>query len=537
VSGQQSILLTALPPSRAQERFALLVSASLFITFLAAIPLFNSQLPAHPGFMAFVDSNLFLIDLIIATLLYAQFSIVRTWGLLLFASGFLFRALIIVPREITFPGVLGNTFVSGAGLQISIWLSIFWHLAIPLSAIGYSLLKNTKVGHAGWSQSSRNTIVGAVAAVCLLVLALLWLSTSSGRLLPVLMTSTLRTTWLWRGVIAPPILALFVASIIVMWRRRASLLDLWLLVSLWGWFIEAALLSSTNGRYTFVWYAGWTIGLVSSTFVLLTLVAESSMMYNHLAMTVTAHEREREGRRMRMEILVASFAHELQQPLSAIVINGQTGLNLIAHTPPDLDELQATLADITEDGRRASEIIESIRALSGTGTSKLNLLDLGDLVRQTVGILRIELKAHRIVLELDSAQNLPRVMGNRRQLLQVILNLMTNAIDSMAGVKTRPRVLRVRFEKAETARVSIIVEDSGIGIDPKLLDRIFDPFFSTKSHGMGLGLAICRSIIEAHGGQLSAAPGDAYGSTFRVDLPSAADDRPAKIGLKEAAVG
>jgi signal transduction histidine kinase len=536
VSSERPFLLTALPPSRAQERFALVVSASLLVVFLVAIPFFHSQLPVLPGFMAFVETNLFLIDLIIATLLYAQFSMVRSWGLLLFASAYLFRALIILPHELAFSEIFRTPASPGNGLQSSVWLSTFWHLAIPSGAIGYVLLKNRKVGQLALSQSSRNTITGAVVGVCLLVSVVVWFVTAGG-LLPPIMLNAVSADRFWRNMIEPPALALFAISIVLMWRKRSSLLDLWLLVSLWGWFIEVALLSASNSRFSFVWYAGWLIGLVSSSCVFLTLLSESTMMYGHLAMSVAAREREREGRRLRMEVMVASFAHELQQPLSAIVMNGQTGLHLIARTPPDLDELQAALEDIAQDGRRASEIVESIRALSGTGASKLSLLDLSDLVRQTVGILRIELKTNRIVLELGPAQNLPRVMGNRRQLLQVILNLMTNAVDSMSTIKARPRVLRVRFENAETARVSIVVEDSGSGIDPKLMDRIFDPFFSTKSHGMGLGLAICRSIIEAHGGQLSATPGDAYGCTFRVDLPCAVDDRPAKIGLKEAIAG
>ena len=534
LSGEQSFLLTAFPPSRAQEKFALVVSAALFVAFLSVIPFFHSRLPVLPGFMAFVETNLFLIDLIIATLLYAQFSIVRTWGLLLVASAFLFRALIIVPHELAFSEIFRTPALPGIGLQSSVWLSAFWHLAIPLGAIGYVLLKNKKAGLLDLSQSARNTITGAVIGVCLLASAVVWLATA-GRLFPSIMVSAVSANRLWRNIIEPPILALFAVSIVLMWRKRSSLLDLWLLVSLWGWFIEVALLSASDSRFSFVWYAGWTIGLVSSSCVFLTLLSESTMMYAHFAKSVAARERERESRRMRMEVMVASFAHELQQPLSAIVMNAQTGVNMISRKPPDLGELHATMEDIAEDGRRASEIVESIRALSGTSASKMNLLDVSDLVRQTVGILRIDLKTHRIVLELESAQNLPRVMGNRRQLLQVILNLMTNAIDSMTGIKTRPRVLKVRFETIGNTRVSIIVEDTGTGIEPQMIDRIFDPFFSTKSHGMGLGLAICRSIVEGHGGQLSVTPRDVCGSVFRVDLPCAKEGSPVGAGLERAA--
>ena len=484
--------------------------------------------------MLIVDTISFLIDLIIATLLYAQFSIVRSWGLLLMASGTLFQAVIIVPHSITFSALFRTTTARGTVLQSAVWLNIFWHLAIPSCAVAYALLKNKRLGQPNRPQSSRSSILAALVAVCLLAWATVWLATAGSWLLPPVMINAVNANLLWHDRIAPLLVLFFAASLLVMWRRRSSLLDLWLLVSLWGWFIETVLLSATDSRFSMVWYAGRILGVLSSSFVLLTLLSESTMMYAHLAMTVAAHEREREGRRMRMEVMVGSFAHELQQPLSAIVMNGQTGLNMIARTPPDLDELQAALADITEDGRRASEIIESIRALSGTGASKLSLLDLGDLVRQTVGILRIELKTKRIVLDLDYAPNLPRIRGNRRQLLQVILNLMTNAIDSMAAIKTRARILKVRFERAANTRVSIVVEDTGTGIDPKMMDRIFDPFFSTKSHGMGLGLAICRTIVEAHGGQLLATPGHIYGSAFRVDLPCAKDETAVKVELKEA---
>jgi signal transduction histidine kinase len=182
--------------------------------------------------------------------------------------------------------------------------------------------------------------------------------------------------------------------------------------------------------------------------------------------------------------------------------------------------VQAALQRVVRDGHRASEIVGGVRAMFKKEVQERAPLAVNGLVEDVVALLRSELIGERISLQVDPAEDAPTVLANRVQLQQVLLNLITNAIDGMRAVSDRPRSLRIRVDASEPGEVSVSVEDSGAGIDPKVRDRVFDPFFTTKPGGMGLGLAICRSIIEAHGGRASVSAGNPHGSVFQFVLPA-----------------
>ena len=216
--------------------------------------------------------------------------------------------------------------------------------------------------------------------------------------------------------------------------------------------------------------------------------------------------------------MTASIAHEINQPLAAIVANGNAGLRWLANATPDIDEVRATLKRIVSDGHRAGRVISGVRTMfKKTSQGKL-AVDVNDVVREVLALVRGELDNRRVSVRTELEQ-LPPVTADRVQLQQVLLNLIMNALDAMASVDGRARVLRVRTERHEPGGVMVTVQDSGIGIDKKHIGRIFEPFFTTKSHGMGMGLSICRSIAEAHGGRLMASHGHPYGSVFQVILP------------------
>ena len=217
--------------------------------------------------------------------------------------------------------------------------------------------------------------------------------------------------------------------------------------------------------------------------------------------------------------MAASIAHELNQPLAAIVTNGNAGLRWLANTTPDLDEVRAALQRIVSDGHRASQLIGTIRSMFKKDGQKKAPVDVNQLIQEVLGLMQGELQNQRVSLQTELEAQPIQVLGDRVQLQQVILNLITNAIDAMGSVTEHERVLRVRSETKQSG-VVVTVEDSGAGIDPKSTDRIFDTFYTTKSHGMGIGLAICRSIIEAHGGRISASPGNPHGAVFQVVLPT-----------------
>ena len=218
--------------------------------------------------------------------------------------------------------------------------------------------------------------------------------------------------------------------------------------------------------------------------------------------------------------MAASIAHELNQPLAAIVTNGNAGLRWLANATPDFDEVRAALQRVVSDGHRASQLIGTIRSMFKKDGQKKAPVDVNQLIREVLGLMQGELQNQQVSLQTELEVQPIQVLGDRVQLQQVILNLITNAIDAMGSVTDRPRLLRVRSETNESDAVVVTVEDSGAGIDPKSTDRIFDTFYTTKSHGMGIGLAICRSIIEAHGGGIRASPGNPHGTVFQVILPT-----------------
>jgi C4-dicarboxylate-specific signal transduction histidine kinase len=218
--------------------------------------------------------------------------------------------------------------------------------------------------------------------------------------------------------------------------------------------------------------------------------------------------------------LTASIAHEVNQPLAAIVADANASLNWLAAAEPELERVRETLAAIATDGHRAADVIQRIRQLATKTEPRKARLDVNDVVREVVALVRAEVARHEITLTLDAAAPLPSVVGDRIQLQQVVLNLVMNAIEAMASVMDRPRELVIRCERHDdVARVA--VHDTGVGIRASDLDRVFSAFFTTKPSGMGMGLSISRSIIEAHGGRLWAAPNEPHGAILQFSLPVA----------------
>ena len=235
-------------------------------------------------------------------------------------------------------------------------------------------------------------------------------------------------------------------------------------------------------------------------------------------------ELARATRQSAVEETAASIVHEMRQPLAAMIANAGAGMRWLEKTPPDLHEAQANLTEIVSVGHRANEAIEGIRAMFRRDRQERVALDVNKLILTVLTALGDELQSHQIIVRTELADDLPLVLADRVQLQQVILNLTTNAIDAMSSVAGRSRILRLRSEIQEPHGVLVSVEDSGSGIDPKNVDRIFQTFFTTKSSGMGMGLAICRSIIEAHHGRLWASAGTPYGSAFQFTLPNGSLD-------------
>jgi C4-dicarboxylate-specific signal transduction histidine kinase len=218
--------------------------------------------------------------------------------------------------------------------------------------------------------------------------------------------------------------------------------------------------------------------------------------------------------------LAASIAHEVNQPIAAVVTNAGAGLRWLGAAPPNLEEARYALARIVRDGNRASEVLGRIRALVKKAPLRRDELDINETIHDVIGLTGGEVQRHSVLLRTELARDLPRIRGDRVQLQQVLLNLIVNAIDAMSSAGTGPRELTVVSSKDGSRGALVAVRDSGPGLDPQSSERLFNPFYTTKAEGLGMGLAISRSIIEAHGGRLAAGPNERRGAVFQFSLPA-----------------
>ena len=247
---------------------------------------------------------------------------------------------------------------------------------------------------------------------------------------------------------------------------------------------------------------------------------------------VRADEAERSLQQTRLElariacvttlgVLTASIAHEIHQPLAAVIMNAGAGLRWLRGEPPNLAEVRETLARIARDGQRVSDVIDRIRALSRRAPVTMDRLCLNDAIREVIALTRDEVTRSRVALNLKLGEPAPLILGDRVQLQQVILNLMLNAVEAMGDGE--PRELSIETREDGGAKLVVSVSDSGLGLDPAKVDQVFQAFYSTKPGGTGMGLSICRSIIDAHQGKIWARANPQRGSTFEFALPIAAE--------------
>jgi C4-dicarboxylate-specific signal transduction histidine kinase len=220
---------------------------------------------------------------------------------------------------------------------------------------------------------------------------------------------------------------------------------------------------------------------------------------------------------------MASLAHEVNQPIAAAVTNANTCLRWLAAGPPNLEEARAAAMRIVKDGTRAAEIIKRTRLLFKKSPPEQQLVDVNEVIREMIVLLRGEAMQHKILLRAELASDLPSILGDRVQLQQVLMNLMINGIDAMKEVNGA-RELAVRSQ-TENEQVLVSVSDSGVGLPAQHADQIFNPFFTTKSHGTGMGLRISRSIVESHGGRLWATDNFPRGASFHFGLPTKIDGK------------
>jgi signal transduction histidine kinase len=534
VSDQQRFILSNLPPGPAQKRLAIAVVLALLAAFLVTDWLLSTiQLGRIAPFVPAYATAMFVNDSITAVLLFAQFSILRSPALLAIASGYLFTALVVIAWVLTFPGVFTPGGLLGAGLQSTSWLYTLWHAGFAMFVIAYALLRDEGPAKRLWRGPAGVAILLSVAVTAATVCAATFAITAADALLPRINLDPLHFSTLWL-YIAGCLALLSLLALVLLWRRRRSVLDLWLMVVMAAYVIEISLIAfPVPARFSFGWYAGRVFGLVSASLLLVVLLYEITILYAQLLRAVLGQRREREARMLTGNAIAATIAHEVKQPLTGMIANADAGLLWLDRPSPDLAQARASLQQIVADGHRAAAVIESIREIFKKDVRNRTSLDINDVIGEALALTRGDLQRHRIVVQAEMDARAPQVRADRIQLQQVLLNLITNAIDAMAA-KDGARVLRVRSEVSDDASVLVSVADTGTGIGSQQVERIFNPLFTTKSGGMGMGLSICRSIIEAHDGRLWVAPNTPEGTVFWFMLlaegpasAGAAQERPA----------
>ena len=515
---RQHFILSTVAPGPAQKWLAVAVVAAISFYFVLIIagPLKGVHVGRIHSFVAIYATTMFLCDSITAILLYVQFSIVRSRATLVLASGYLFAALVLIPWLMVFPGVFTPDGLMG-GTQSTSWIWFIQHAGFSLSIVGYALLKDRVSDELPWQGTSRAEIILSVALTAALATAVAVVCISGHELLPRVALDSSRLSPLWPYV-GWPVALTSLAAIAVLWLRQRTVLDLWLMVVMFLFSVEVILsYYPIPERFTVAWYGVRIFGGLASSIVLMVLLHEIMTLYRRLLGAILARRREREARLMTGDAVAATIAHEVRQPLTAMITSADAGFRFLERAAPNLDRAKEAFKRIAADGHRAGEVVESIRSNFKNEDRARTQLDINELLEEALALERGDLQRHRIFVQAEPARQLPKVQGNRVQLQQVLLNLITNAIDAMA-VGDEPRILWVKSGVHEGDSVLVSVADTGAGIDTQDFDRIFNPLFTTKSDGMGMGLSICRAIVEAHQGRLWAVRNAPRGAVFQFTL-------------------
>lgn len=517
VTIRRELLLTAHAPDRRHARLAMAVVAGSLLSLMAApfdsVPLAGTStlLPAYAALVL-------VVDLIAATLLLSQFAVHGTVSVLVLAIGYLSSGLTVVPWVMTFPGVFSETGLLGAGLQTTATIAAFRRLIFPVAILLYAILQ--RAGRPPAADSSRTGLLirSGIGGSFVLTLLVTWLAVAGEQLAPPFMTDLRSSTTIFTAVLLTAMAVALTAAGFLLVQRRWSLLDLWLLVTLAALMTEMILLGwfGDGVRFSLGWWVGRAFGLLSASIVMLALLAETTSLQARLLRSLVAEAQAKDARATLLEALAAALAHELNQPLASIVTNADAATRWLDRPEPELEQARQRLRKIAAEGHCAAGIIDSVRSSFTKSQRRLEPIDPAVLVREATGLMRAEAGLAGIKLATDLGGDLPGILGDAVALRQALLNLLRNAVEAIGGVEANARSIRVTCAR-NGEDIKIAVVDTGSGL--KDADRLFAPFYSTKPQGTGLGLMICRTIVEAHGGRIAAHANLPSGAVFEIVLP------------------
>jgi len=520
-----------------EKGLARLVIAISLLGFVAAVPLVRIRLPELPAFLSAYEAALLTTDLITAVLLFSQYSRLRSWALLLLASGYLFDAMMIVPHALSFPGVFSDTGLLGAGPQTTAWLYMLWHLGFPLFVLGFALMARTEADT--MTANPTRAVAGAVFAVSLLVAALTLLATVGHDLLPVVMTGGNYSLNVTKGF-APAIwLVTAIVLAVLYWRSVPTLLELWIMVVLVAWLLDVAFAAVFGAnRYDFGFYSGRLYGLVAASFVLITLLVEATRLYGRLGGALAlaerrnadlAQSREEFAHAQRFETigqLVAGVAHDFNNVLT--VVSG--GLDMVLRDPAIGEKNQHSLEASLRVARRGERLTEQLLSFASRRELRPEILNANDVISQLEPLIAKAAGENLRVKTSLSAVIWP-ARFDRTQFETALLNLVSNARDAMngtgeltietanatLGADTFPDTLPGDYLVAK-------VTDTGPGMPAEVAAHAFDPFFTTKpaAKGTGLGLSQVHGFARRARGQAAIDSTPGTGTTIAIYLPRSA---------------
>ncbi len=513
-------------PDRQEIRFAIVIVGLLVVALLLILPVHDTQWREIDAFVPTINAVMFVTELIIATLLYAQASVFRSRALTLLATGYVFEAMLLVPHALTFPGAFAPNGLLDAGVNTTAWIALIRRAVFPIAVILYAYFKRADAAaQSATERPAARTFVWVIAGF-VLAAAVTALTTLGHDSLPPLFLNrrdSIHTNLLMVNAVT---IALSIAAMTMLFRQRRSVLDMWLLVALSGWLVQSLLNLPIHARFTLGFYCLFIMMLASNLIVMLALIAESNRLYARLALSTAARNREREGRLMSMDAVAAAIAHEVGQPLNAVGTNAMAGLNWLTREKPDREKAIEALNATIDAKQRTFDVIKSIRAMFAKGRDSATDFGLNELVHETTAALDRDFSANKVSLEFELSDDLPPIRGSRVQIQRVLINLLTNAIESVGATRSRPRRIAIRSAPLDGTVIRLEISDTGDGIAPEKMEHIFEPFFTTKSTGTGLGLSLSRTIIEEHGGRLWASPGEKHGATFHLQLPCSGSPAP-----------
>jgi PAS domain S-box-containing protein len=642
-TGAETWLLSA-PPTRRQTRWAIAVAVCQVAALALVAPFARTQLAEINAFIPAFEGVIFVTDLVTSVLLFSQFAIYRLRALLVLACGYLFSVLTVIPHTLTFPGAFSPTGLLGAGLQTTASLYWFWHLLFPLALLGYGLMRDEKFDPGPAQPSLRAVIVRSITLVVALVCGLTLLATTGNDYLPVLFADRVDFTPAAR-VAAATTMLMSVSAVAVLWLRRRSVLNQWLMIVALAAILEMGLGAMfVSARFSLGFYAGRLFSLLTSTIVLVVLLAETTRLYAdvtrsnegkirrlvdanilgiciwnldgtiveaneaflrmlqysredvvsrrlrwsdltpadwreqderavaQLRSTGTFHPFEKEyfrknstripvliggalfeesrdegvafvldlterkraeevlheleldfahmNRVSMMGELAASLTHEITQPIASARNNACAALKFLNRQPSDLGEVREALDSVVSDADRAGNIVDCVRDQMKKAPPRKARFDLNEAIDEVIVLARTAIAKNEVSVQTRPTDDLLPVQGDRVQLQQVVLNLILNAVEAMGSVEAGARELSI-ITGQDQIGVRVAVRDSGPGIDPDHRERIFQTFYTTKSSGTGMGLSICRSIINGHGGRLWVEANEPRGAVFQFTLPGA----------------